>query len=75
MTNAPYLAGSNAAASGGSTTLNVPITVTTGNNDSIIVGVLITISGVTVTVGPDSQGNVYPDHDQQQSAHRADSHL
>lgn len=59
MTNAPYLAGSNSAASGGSTTLTVTASANVASGDSIIIGVLISITGVTVTVGPDSQGNTY----------------
>lgn len=59
MTNAPYLAGSNSAASGGSTTLTVTASANVANNDSLIVAVMVDVASVTVTVGPDSQGNTY----------------
>jgi hypothetical protein len=59
MTNAPYLAGSNSHAAGGSTTLTTTVSANVANNDSILVMVLANVASVTVTVGPDSQGNVY----------------
>lgn len=59
MSNSPYLVGSNHAASGGSTTLAVSVATSVASNDSILVGVLVSIAAVTPTVGPDTAGNVY----------------
>jgi hypothetical protein len=54
----PYLVGSSSANSGGSTTLTVPVQNPVAQGDSILVGVLVATTGVTVSVS-DTAGNSY----------------
>lgn len=54
----PYLVGLAGAASGGSTVLQMPVSNPVASGDSILVGVLASVSGVTATV-TDTAGNTY----------------
>lgn len=54
----PYFVGSNSAASGGGTSLVIPVSNPVAAGDVILVGVLSAVAGVTATVA-DSAGNNY----------------